>query len=110
MVFAQTMMTLRVIMENPGLTRPEIASKIEEKYGKKRDSVEFMFLEDTSESSFLMSRIKTLYCVEEKEDKYYFVYHLYSSVKDENDLTQTLIRNTLEGMESRGELEKYKVP
>ncbi len=106
MIFGQSMMVLGVIMDNPGLNRLGIASHIKKKYGKKRDAVRFMFLKDTSDESHLVSIIKNLYCVEEKEGKYYFVEYL--PVKNEKDLVQTTIRNVLEGMDARGLLDKYR--
>ncbi len=107
MTFRQTMMLLETIMKNPGLTISELALKMEEEFGADDEAIELLSLNNTSEKSQIMSLVPSLYCVEKKEDRYFFVRYLYQSVRDENDIMQVLIRNTLEGLEERGLLEKY---
>lgn len=72
MYFSQCLMVFETVRKNPGLTCLGISVKLEEDYGKDEPYVKLMRIEDTSENSFLMSIIKDIYCIERKEDKFYF--------------------------------------
>lgn len=92
-------MVLNVIMKNPGLNCIELGTKIEEMYGKKNEAVQFMFLEDTDENSRLKVVINAIYCIEERQNRYY--YNETLSPTDEQDLTQIFVKVFLEDLKQR---------
>jgi len=91
-------MTLNVIIKHPGLDIVQLGIKIEEIYGKSI-TVQYMFLDDISEDSHIRSILKTLYCIRQKDERYYYDASL--QVYDESDTHQRFIRAYLEDMETK---------
>jgi len=99
MIIRQTIMVLDTIMENPGLCDKKLGAKIEEIYGKKNEAVQFMFLEEMDKNSHFYSLIKSIYCIEKKDDCYY--YNPALPLTDKQDLTQCFIEGFLESKRLR---------
>ena len=103
MVIRQIIMVLNTIMENPGLNYGELGTKIEERYGEKNTAVVFMFLEDTDKNSHLRGLLEVIYCVEEKDGRYY--YNSTLPIRDRRELEQVYI----EGFIIEKEMRKKKM-
>jgi len=99
MHFQQCMIVFNAILDEPGMNIDELADKIGRDNNKESWAIQFMFLEDRSDKGRLVSIIKDLYCVEEKDGRYYFSEEL--PVKDVTDITQILLNSTVEAMLAR---------
>lgn len=99
MITTQSVAVLNIVMENPGLNYEELEIKIKEIYGEESGFVNFMYLGDTRETSHLRILIKDIYCIEKKDNRYYYNEKLL--LTNEKDLTQVFIRGFLEDLRKK---------